>query len=311
MTARRCLVLGGHGFIGQALTARLVSEGHQVCVFGRPAEARARAPGSDGVRHIDGDFLDRDRLSSALEGADVVFHLVSTTLPKNSNDDPAHETATNILGTVGLLDLCVSRGVGRVVFASSGGTVYGRPLYVPLDERHPTDPVCAYGVGKLAIEKFLHLYEVLHGLSFRVLRMSNVYGPGQVPFRGQGAVAVFAYRMLRGEPVEIWGDGTVVRDHVYVADVARAFAACMAHEGSRRIVNIGSGEGLSLNELLQRLEQIIGRRSERRYMSARRFDVPANILDVTVARDELGWRPETGLQDGLVDVVRWIGCQRF
>jgi UDP-glucose 4-epimerase len=198
-----------------------------------------------------------------------------------------------------------------VIFASSGGTVYGRPQSVPIDEQHPTNPVSAYGVGKLAIEKFLHLYDVLHGLSYRVLRMSNVYGEGQSPFRGQGAVAVFSYRALQGLPIEIWGDGTVIRDYVHVDDVSRAFLALMNHEGNSRIFNIGSGEGLSLNALLDKLEAVLATRIERRYLGSRKFDVPANVLNVALARDELHWQAEIPLDQGLRQVVRWMAGQNF
>lgn len=305
VAARRCLVLGGNGLLGQPLCAQLAASGHDVRVFARFESSRELSLGP-GISCVRGDFLDHSALAGALDGVDTVFHLVSTTLPKTSNDSPAQEVSTNVLGSAKLLDLCVSMGIKRVVFASSGGTVYGCPQRIPIDEAHPTDPICAYGVGKLAVEKLLHLYERLHGLSSRILRISNVYGEKQSLVRGQGAVGVFLDRVLKQLPVEIWGDGSVVRDYVYAGDVAEAFLTAMNHEGADRIFNIGSGIGLTLDELLSLIERVIGHGVERHYLVGRDFDVSANVLDVQRARNRLGWQANTGIEQGLRRVATWL-----
>lgn len=300
----RAVILGGHGFLGSHLALALLEAGHRVRIFDRPA-ATPCLPVS-GAEFRGGDFMRREDLDAALAGCEVGFHLVSTTLPQNSNEDPLHDVETNLLGTLQLLEIARSSGTRKIVFASSGGTVYGVPQRVPIPETHPTEPLCAYAIVKLAIEKYLQLYSHLHGLEYGVLRISNPYGEGQSPFQKQGAVAVFTYQALRGETIQIWGDGEVIRDYLYVGDVAEALVKVAAYRGSHRVFNIGSGEGRSLNELLARLEALLGRSVKREYLPRRPFDTPVNVLDTTLARRELGWKPHTSLEAGLARTADWL-----
>ncbi len=185
---RRCLVLGGAGFLGSHIVDALVESGSAVRVFDR-VPRRAAVPTA--VEWVEGDFGNRGDLSAAAEGCEVAIHLVATTLPKTSNDDPIHDLETNLLPTVRFLDVARDLGVRRIVFASSGGTVYGIPAGVPIPETHPTHPICSYGIHKLAIEQYLHLYHTLHGLEYCVLRLANPFGERQRADLSQGAVAVF------------------------------------------------------------------------------------------------------------------------
>lgn len=284
-----CLVLGGAGFIGSHLVDGLKAAGHRVSVFDRPRE-----------------FLDPADLERALPGAEIVFHLISTTVPKDSNDDPALDIESNIAGTARLLELCRTHRPRRLVFISSGGTVYGVPRATPIAETHPTDPISSYGIHKLAIEKYLRLAHVLYGLEYRILRVSNAYGERQRTDKAQGAVAVFLERALRGEPIQIWGDGSVVRDYVYVGDIVRAFLAVLDYRGERRVFNIGSGVGVSLNHLVEEIGTVIGRRLAVQYTPARRFDVAANVLDTSAAREHLGWSAAMPLREGLRRTYDWM-----
>jgi len=177
---------------------------------------------------------------------------------------------------------------------------------VPVAEDHPTEPLCSYAISKLAIEKFLHLYSHLHRVDYRVLRIANPYGEGQSPIGKQGAIAVFTYKALRGEPIQIWGDGEVVRDYLYAGDVADAMLKAALYEGPYHVFNIGGGRGHSLNELLSRIEALLGRRVERTYLPGRRFDTPVNVLDITRARDHLRWTPQTPMEAGLARTAEWI-----
>ncbi len=283
------LILGGKGFIGSHLSRALAAAGEQPRVFDRPQE-----------------FLAPAQLDAALEGVEVVFHLISTTVPKSSNDDPVADIEANVVGTLRLLDLCRGRRVRKVVFISSGGTVYGVPRGTPISESHPTEPICSYGIHKLAIEKYLHLNWSLHGLDYCVLRVANAYGEGQRTDAAQGAVAAFLERAVRGAPIEIWGDGSVVRDYVYVGDIVQALLNAAAHRGDRKVFNIGSGVGVSLNEMVREIGKIVGRTPEVRYAPGRGFDVPANVLDATAAREQLGWRPSTSLPEGLRRTYEWV-----
>ena len=297
----RCLVLGGTGFIGRHLVVALVDSGHEVRVLSRSAGRAASVPG---VTCISADFRDRRALREAHDGIEIAYHLIGTSLP--SNPDAPGDVEGNVLGSLGVLDAAREARVRRVVFVSSGGTVYGDPRRLPIAESHPTDPICAYGITKLAIEKFLHAYERLHGLDYRVVRLSNPYGPGQRADRAQGAVAVFFDRLMRKVPIEIWGDGEVIRDYVFVRDTVKAMTGAAAHQGNARVFNVGSGAGVSLKSLLNEIAAVLECEPQVHYRPARTFDVPANILDISLARQELGWRPETSLQQGLRLTANWL-----
>lgn len=302
----RCAVIGGAGFIGSNLCRQLLALGHQVRVLDR-AGAKPAVDGCDVAADdwVSGSFTSSDDLARVMQGCEVVFHLASTSLPHTSNDDPLGDMESNIGGALRLMALARELGVRRVVFASSGGTVYGRPVAIPIHEGHPTEPMCAYGISKLAIEKYLALYQELHGLDYAVLRIANPYGPGQSPFSKQGAIAVFLHKALAGETIEVWGDGSVIRDYLHVSDVCAAFARAADHDGPHRVFNVGSGRGYSINEIIETIERVVGRGVAHRYLPGRRFDVPSNVLCIERARAELGWCPDIGLESGLRETVSW------
>lgn len=303
----KCLILGGAGFIGSHLAEALLAEGHQVRIFDRPNLVRPMELVADErIEWFEGDFLNADDLALVLPGSEAVFHLVSATLPKSSNDNPAYDVETNVIGTLRLLDIARTSGVQRVIFASSGGTVYGLPRTLPISETHPTDPLVSYGIAKLTIEKYLNMYHVLHGLDYCVLRLSNPYGERQRASASQGAVAVFLHKAIHNEPIHIWGDGNVTRDYIYIKDAAAALVRALSCKGEQRVFNIGSGQGLSLNQVLEAIEELLGRPVARTYEQERKFDVPANILDISRARDLLGWRPLIDFPAGLERTLRWM-----
>lgn len=302
-----CLVLGGRGFIGSHLVDALLAQGHPVRCFYKASPFDAPPPPSSGRRleYFEGDLNDPARVAEALQGIDTVFHLISTTLPQSSNEDPAFDVSSNVLSTVRLMTDAVRLGVKRVVFVSSGGTVYGVPQVSPIPETHPTDPVCSYGITKLAIEKYMGLFRHLHGIECSVLRIANPFGERQRMRSGQGAVAVFLGKVLRGETLDIWGDGSVVRDYIYISDVIDALLAAMRYSGPEYVFNIGSGQGHSLNEVLQALENVTGRPAQRNYLPGRAFDVPSNVLCIERAGQQLGWAPKVGFEDGLRRFADW------
>jgi UDP-glucose 4-epimerase len=308
----RCLILGGSGFIGSAICDRLLRDRHVLRVFERPrVEPYREFEKYESVDWVTGDFSNTHDIRSALKGMDAVVHLIGTTLPKTSNEDPIYDVQSNLVGTLQLLEAMRSEGVGKIVFISSGGTVYGNPQTLPIEELHPTNPLSSYGITKLAIEKYLQLYKSLHGLKPVVLRVANPYGERQRIETAQGVVAAFLSRVMRGEPIEIWGDGSVIRDYLHVSDVAEAFVRALTYDGPQCVFNIGSGNGISLNELVKTLGEILGREIDIHYKQGRAFDVPANVLDITLASRELGWSPEITLKRGLEQTITWIGSQKF
>src|SRR5271155_318351 len=250
-----CIVLGGGGFIGTNLCRRLATMGYRVRAFGR----RCLFPDDlQGVEWHQGDFTDAGSVAAAIQSFDIVFHLIHATMPQAAELDIAGDLQSNVVPSIALLDLCRRLAVKRVVFVSSGGTVYGCPQQIPTPETAPTQPICAYGISKLAIEKFLALYEHLHGLDYRVLRIANAFGPFQTTLKNQGVIAALIARALNGEEIEIWGDGSVVRDFVFVDDVVDALARAAAGDhGGERIFNIGSGRGHSLREVIATIERLL------------------------------------------------------
>jgi len=302
-----CLVLGGAGFIGKHLCRALVAAGHTVKSCDLPPAAGNSWPVIEGVTWLAGDIARAESMLVALADAEIVFHLVSTSIPKTSNDDPHADLQKNVAASLRLFDAIVGLPrPPRILFVSSGGTVYGIPRSIPIPEDHPTDPLCAYGVGKLAIEKYLALYGHLHRLDYRILRMANPYGPEQPLSRGQGVIPVFLSRALRGESLEIWGDGSVVRDYFHVDDLCAALLAAMDYGGPERTFNIGSGSGCSLNDLIAIISRLLGRDVVCRYLPGRACDVPVNILDISRAVTHLGWQPRVPLDQGLASLLPWL-----
>lgn len=300
----RVLVVGGNGFIGSHLVDRLLERGEEVRIYGRgPGEFRAVPAGAE---YVEGDLGNHGLIREAVRDMEVVYHLVSTTLPKTSNDDPVYDVRSNLVDTLGLLEVCVEAGVRKVIFASSGGTVYGAPRTVPISEDHPTDPISSYGIVKLAIEKYLGLFRHLRGLDYNVLRISNPYGPLQNPASQQGAISVFLNLIRTGNPITIWGDGSVVRDYLYVSDLVDVMETVARTETESRLFNVGSGHGASLNDLIGLMAGVVGAEPVVEYLPGRALDVPASVLDITRARKELGWAPEVGLDDGIARTWAWI-----
>jgi UDP-glucose 4-epimerase len=206
-----------------------------------------------------------------------------------------------------MLEICRISGIRKIVFVSSGGTVYGLPQTVPIPESAATEPVCAYGVSKLAVEKYLHLYRRLHNLDYAVLRVANPFGAYQRPDRRQGVIAAMIHRILQNEPVEIWGDGRVVRDFIYIEDVVRALIEVVGYGGSYRVFNIGSGVGRSILEVIANVGTVLRRpRVVPVHKPGRATDVPVNILDISLIKKELGWTPTTDWLDALGATASWL-----
>jgi UDP-glucose 4-epimerase len=244
-------------------------------------------------------MLSEGDLKRALHSVDAVFHLVSTTLPKNSNDDPIYDVESNLVGSLRLLEAMVATKVRKIIFISSGGTVYGPPQYLPVDEKHPTNPTVSYGITKLAVEKYLSLYSDLHDIKPVILRVANPFGSKQRLESAQGAVAAFIHKALRGDPIEVWGDGSVIRDYLHVSDVASAFLKAMTYEGPERIFNISSGKGTNLNELAAIVSIAVGQKVKKLHLPGRDFDIPSNILSNELAAKELEWKPKLTLEEGI------------
>ncbi len=303
----KIVIFGGGGFIGSTIADRLLVDGHELRIFERPrVEPYRKFIESERVEWVTGDFQSTHDVSDALVGVDAVFHLVSTTLPKSSNDDPIYDVQSNVVASLQMLNAMVVQNVRKIVFISSGGTVYGNPVYLPIDEKHPTDPLVSYGITKLAIEKYLRIFERMHGIKSVTLRVANPYGERQRVETAQGAVGVFLHHALKKVPIDIWGDGSVTRDYIHVSDVAEAFVKALHYTGEQRLFNVSSGIGTSLNALIGELEDVLGKSIERRYLAGRSFDVPVSVLCNNLARSELSWTPLVSMRDGIARTAEWM-----
>ena len=300
------LVIGGSGFIGSHVVDRLLTHGHSVRVFDRQPE-RFRAP-LTGVDYRFGEFADRMALVEALSGVDAVYHLLSTTVPGTADLDPATDVRDNLVGTINLLDSMQRLGVFRILFLSSGGTVYGIPDTIPIPETHALRPINSYGIVKATIEHYLEMYRRTRGLSPIIVRPSNPFGPRQAHSGVQGVISTFLRRILAGQPIEIWGDGSVVRDYLEVGDLAELCvrAGTSDREGA---YNAGSGHGLSVNEVVEAVRNVTGADVKVIYKPARPVDVPRSVLNCSRAKSDFGWECKTGFDSGLRSTWDWLKAQ--
>ena len=295
----KAVLLGGSGFIGTHLARALVQAGYDVAVYDRRLPS-PKAQNS-GVRYFLGDLFcpDPPELRALLRGAGPVFHLAWRSLPAESNRRVIADVEDNLVGSLRLLEACVQAEVGRVIFFSSGGSIYGPAQSLPISEAHPTEPRSAHAINKLAVEKYLGLYHQLHGLDYVILRPGNPFGPFQDPDGGQGVIAAFLAHVAAGRPLEVWGDGSVVRDYLYVGDLAQAalLAASTPHRGT--VYNIGSGVGRSIHDVLEAIQRLAQRDLEVHWLPGRPVDVPVNVLDARRASSLLGWKPLVPFDEGL------------
>jgi UDP-glucose 4-epimerase len=236
---------------------------------------------------------------------EVVIHQAAQASVPASVHDPLYDLEVNVVGTVRLLEAARKSGARKVVYAATGGAMYGQPKYLPIDEGHPVEPMSPYAASKAAAEQYLRVYQSLHGLSFTSLRYANIYGPRQDPSGEAGVIAIFTNKMLAGQQPIVNGPGTDQRDYVYVGDVARANVLAL-RGADNAAVNIGTGVGTDVNTLFDRLKVLTEFRGERVHGPPRAGDVPSMRLDPSLAERLLGWQAEVGLDDGLRRTVEWF-----
>ena len=257
----RIAVLGGCGFIGSHICRALVRAGRPVRIFDKVYAGRELARDIEGaVEIVEGDIARPDDVLGVVEGCDTVIHLVHTTVPGSSMADPAYDVESNVVATVRWLPRLAEAGVRRIIFVSSGGTVYGPPRGDLIDESHPTDPISSYGITKLMLEKYVAMYATMSGIGHLILRPSNVYGEGQRLHIGQGVIGVLADRALRGQPLEVWGTGQALRDYLYIEDFVAAVTRLLAYSGPHHVFNVSAGRGHSVRDIIATLRRELGTR---------------------------------------------------
>jgi UDP-glucose 4-epimerase len=307
----RALVTGGAGFIGSTLVDRLLAEGHTIDVvdnlstgsLANLADARSVGTGRFHFHQLDVRSPDVVELM-ARRHPDVVYHLAAQADVRVSVTDPVFDADINVLGSLRVLEGARAAGVRKVVFASSGGTIYGDVEHLPVKESQPQKPLSPYGVAKKAVGDYLYAYRELHGLEYTALALANVYGPRQ-DLRGEaGVVAIFAGRLLSGEPCLIFGDGKQTRDFVFVDDVVDAFSRA-GERGTGLLCNIGTGAETSINDLYAAMARNAGVNQPPIYAPARPGELQRSVLDPSRAALHLGWKPWTTVEKGTAAVLDW------
>lgn len=295
----RVALIGGAGFIGTNLAIHL-SKKEDVTIVDRSEEYFSTMKSLDlPVKYLVAPFeLDAD-FDEQVKNQDIVYHLASTVIPGNSNNNIANELEANIIVTCKLLDACVRQGVKKVVFISSGGAVYGKQGECPIDEDTLSYPISSYGIEKITIEKLLYLYRYIHGLDYRVVRLANPYGPYQRPNGKLGVVTTFVYEMLNDRKLQVYGDGNVVRDFIYIEDAVKAIDKVAQGESNYKTFNIGSGMGVSVNNLIAVIEHTLKKTAKVEYIHGRSADVPVNYLDINRYESIYGRLVETPLKEGI------------
>lgn len=289
------LVVGGSGFIGRHLVARLLEMNERVVATSRHARSRFAAPG---LEWYDVDLGTFDAWPRMLEGISTVYHLGWSTTPSTADQDPAADVSENVVGSIRLLDALRDQPA-RLVFASSGGAVYGRAERLPVTEDSPTVPHGAHGLSKLTVENHMRLCADTSGLEVAILRIGNAFGPGQQAHPGFGVIANYCRRAASGQPVVIFGDGSMVRDYVYVDDVVDALTRAAQSPLPHRTFNIGTGTGHSLIDVVGTIERVIGRPVQVEFQPLRPFDIPKSVLDASRAATHLGWRARVSFREGI------------
>lgn len=301
----KIVVTGGAGFIGSHVADAMLARGYEVHVLDDLSSGKAGNVPDGAVLHpLDirsadaADLIRRERY-------DVLIHHAAQMDVRRSVADPQFDASINVLGMLNLMEAGRVSGLGKVIFASTGGAIYGEPEYTPQDEEHALKPLSPYGITKLCTEKYLYYYEQEFGIPYVALRYANVYGPRQNPHGEAGVVAIFAERMLQGEQPVIYGDGEQTRDYVFVGDVVRANLAALDFEGSGTF-NVGTGRETSVNALFRTLRDLIDPIVPEQHAEGRPGEQRRSVLSYARTQEVLGWQPEVSLEEGLRRTVAWF-----
>jgi len=304
--ANSTLVIGGAGYIGAYFVPLLRASGRCVTVLGRSASPRYQL--QNDVTYVADDFGRSESICHLLDGHQEIIHLAYATVPNTSFENPLADLLQNLPPTVQLFSEVAKRG-RKLILISSGGTVYGEAVKLPIGEDHRTKPISPYGVTKLTLENYAHLYAVTHGLKFVCVRPSNAYGVGQRPFVGQGFISTAIASAMRGRPIKIFGQNGTVRDYIYVSDLAAGIMSVLEDGHMSETYNLGTGIGLSNKEVIQTLSpqmMQLGFEVRVEQLPERAFDVKANILDTTKLQTHTGWKPKIDFEEGLRLTSEWL-----
>jgi UDP-glucose 4-epimerase len=301
----KVLVTGGAGFIGSSLVDSLLDKGHEVVVV-------------DNLTSNDGGYLnnrsrfwycditDSNMLCKVfkIEKPEVVYHLAAQTMLRRSIEDPVYDGNINIIGTINVLEACRLNNVRRIIYTSTGGARVGEPEYLPVDEKHPLRPVSPYGISKHSAEHYVEAYGELYGFDYMIFCFGNVYGPRDSP-QTKRLVPLFLDMIKRNETPIIFGDGDQTRDFIYVMDIVDFLVKCIDRKSEKKLFHLANGKQISINEVYSVMKKVTGFDKDAGKVAGIKGEVRDIVLDIRLARDELGWNPSTDLEDGLRKTWEW------
>ena len=298
-------VFGANGFIGRHLTAALLERGYRTVCFGRhfPRDFEEMLGNEAEIRLV--DLHDDIEVHRKLFGITHVVQLINSSNAAIGNNKVVPDIHSNIIPHVSFINSCIVSGIRSFTFLSSGGTVYGQPRTVPITEEHPTFPLNSYGLTKLFTEQYLRMLCRGTGTGFNILRVANPYGPGQTGVGGQGLIGTILQKFRQEQPLTIFGDGLNERDYLYIDDTVDAIVRAVEHDPLNDVVNVGSGQGLSILAVVEAVEAALGKRIPREHIADRATDTPSNILDPSKAERLLGWKTTTPFREGVARTVEW------
>jgi len=304
---KNCLILGGGGFIGSHLCDELIKNGYEVKVFDKINFSYKNIEHNiDKIKIIEGDFNNEIDINNSLKNVDVIYHLVSSTLPAMSNENPVYDVETNLVSTLKFIDEAIKQKVKKIIFISSGGTIYGIPDKIPIKENQFGNPICSYGIIKKTIEEYLFMFYKLYNLDYYVFRMSNPYGERQNPLLAQGVIPVFLNKLVNKKKIEIWGDGSVTRDYIYIKDAVKVLVKSLNYKTEDKIFNLSTGIGTDLKNLISIIEKITNVKPDVIYKDKRNIDININVLDNSLIKKVFDWNIETTLEEGIKNTYEFI-----
>jgi len=307
MKKYRCILTGGAGFLGMNVARGLVNSGHEVVVIDKkPLISDCTFDLQKKMRFIPADFKDLDKSEDVFQKGDILFHFAYSALPGTPLNKMGDDIKENVFESVKLFEMAIKKGIKKIIFPSSGGTVYGEVSDFPIKEGMPTNPICSYGITKLMLEKYILFLSRMYGVGYLIYRISNSYGWGQSVHSEQGLIVNALVKMLNGSQITIFGDDHMVRDYIYIDDIVNAFILGVEKDIRDDIYNIGTGRGYSIKEIIELVSKTVGVCPKVIYSNKRLVDVEKSILDPTKIRLASGWEAKVSLEEGISKTHKWV-----
>lgn len=301
------LVLGGCGFIGKHLVEEILRNNSKANITIVDVNTDEEFKKNSNIKQIKSSLSNIESFENLLLGIDVIYHLISTTTPSDSTNQIQKDMEDTIIPTINLLEILSKYPEKKLIFVSSGGTVYGECEEMPIKESQKLNPICTYAVQKVLLEKYIQVYGHLYNINYTICRLSNPYGVGQNLKKKQGIIPIFVNKVINNEALQIWGDGEAIRDYIFINDAVSALFKLSEYKGGSAIFNIGSGEGYTINQIANLIvKELDVKNPSIEYLPERKCDVKRNILDISKIKTAIDWEPCVSIKEGILITIQTI-----